>query len=102
VQNTSHISFLILDEDPWEATELPKTLGSTVASQQIILINKTFISPLSSTHRHSSTSKNNSLFPLSFSRPHSSTSKKMQTRERKKMEREREREELMEERKKNR
>jgi hypothetical protein len=43
--------------------------------------------------------KNSSLSPLSFC-PHSSTSKKMQTRERKKMEREREREEFMEERKK--
>jgi len=29
----SHSSFLILDEDAWEATVLPNTLGSTVASQ---------------------------------------------------------------------
>jgi hypothetical protein len=36
----SHSSFLILDEDAWEATVLPNTLGSTVASQQIILIKK--------------------------------------------------------------
>jgi hypothetical protein len=33
MQNTSHNSFLILDEDAWEAT-----LGSTVASQHSILI----------------------------------------------------------------
>jgi len=73
----SHNSFLILDKDPWEATVLPDTLGSTVASQQIILIKKNV--SLSSLLYASSffNLKNSSLSPLSFSRPHSSTSKKM-------------------------
>jgi hypothetical protein len=53
----SHSSFLILDEDAWEATVLPNTFGSTVASQQIILIKKkrfSLLSPLFFTHHHSS------------------------------------------------
>jgi hypothetical protein len=52
-----------------------------------------FLSPLFSLLHASSflNLKKSSLSPLSFSCPHSSTSKKMQTRERKKMERERER-----------
>jgi hypothetical protein len=45
----SHSSFLILDEDAWEATVLPNTLGSTVASQHviIIIIKKDGLSPFS-------------------------------------------------------
>jgi hypothetical protein len=62
VQNISHSSFLILDEDAWEATVFPNVLGSTVASQQIILIKKnvslsSLLSPLFFTHHHSSFSK---------------------------------------------
>jgi hypothetical protein len=38
MQNTSHSSFLILDDDHWEVTMFSNTLRSTVTSQQVILI----------------------------------------------------------------
>jgi hypothetical protein len=79
----SHNSFLILDDDAWEATLLPNTLGSTVASQQIILIKKRFSLLSSSRIIIPHSKKYSSLSPLSFC-SHSSTSKKMQTREREK------------------
>jgi hypothetical protein len=74
----SHSSFLILDEDAWEATVLPNSFPTDYFNK------KKHFSLLSSSRiiiPHSK--KNSSLSPLSFC-SHSSTSKKMQTREREK------------------